>query len=71
MRAYILHMGGPGNRTDDPAVASAMLYRLSHTGPPASALANWKDLSLQLQSLGLYCKLTHILKQSNVNTGPQ
>ena len=31
MRAYILHMGGPGNRTDHPGSAKAMLEQLSHS----------------------------------------
>ena len=30
MCAYILHMGGPGNRTYYPGVTSAMLYQLSY-----------------------------------------
>ena len=33
MRAYILRTGGPGNRTQYPAVASAMLYQLSYRRP--------------------------------------
>lgn len=32
MRAYILHVGGPGNWSHNPGGASAMLYQLSHTG---------------------------------------
>ena len=30
MCAYILRMGGPGNRTHYPGVTSAMLYQLSY-----------------------------------------
>ena len=34
MCAYILRMGGPGNRTHYPGVTSTMLYQLSYNALP-------------------------------------
>ena len=39
MRAYILHMGGPGNRTHNPGI---MLYQLSYKEPKYNFCGNGK-----------------------------
>jgi hypothetical protein len=56
MHAYILCMGGPGIKTHNPDVASAMLYKLGHTGPldrqqQTAVLPAW--LTLTVASPGL------------------